>query len=154
MVRALPLLRPAHSLRIVRLPAGLDPDDDWVREYAPKGAGAIVAFEIKGGVEALLKREHKGGRTGTLNTEDREALCRITREFRLAGGEIDVDDRQRRILDDDERARRGNIRHHGHGCTGSNRSTLKSYAPTTPTPRSGQTRTTPPPRQAAGRGGP
>jgi DNA primase len=27
VVRALPLLRPAHSLRIVRLPAGLDPDD-------------------------------------------------------------------------------------------------------------------------------
>jgi len=27
VARALPLLRPAHSLRIVRLPAGLDPDD-------------------------------------------------------------------------------------------------------------------------------
>ena len=27
VTRALPLLRPAHSLRIVRLPAGLDPDD-------------------------------------------------------------------------------------------------------------------------------
>ncbi len=27
VVRALPLLRPAHSLRIVRLPAGMDPDD-------------------------------------------------------------------------------------------------------------------------------
>ena len=32
VVRALPLLRPAHSLRIVRLPAGLDPDDLLKRE--------------------------------------------------------------------------------------------------------------------------
>lgn len=32
--RALPLLRPAHSLRIVRLPAGLDPDDLIKREGA------------------------------------------------------------------------------------------------------------------------
>ena len=32
VVRALPLLRPAHSLRIVRLPAGLDPDDLIKRE--------------------------------------------------------------------------------------------------------------------------
>jgi DNA primase len=31
-VRALPLLRPSHSLRIVRLPAGLDPDDLIRRE--------------------------------------------------------------------------------------------------------------------------
>ncbi|MDE2411832.1 MAG: DNA primase [Sphingomonadales bacterium] len=31
-VRALPLLRPAHSLRIVRLPAGMDPDDLIKRE--------------------------------------------------------------------------------------------------------------------------
>jgi DNA primase len=30
--RALPMLRPAHSLRIVRLPAGLDPDDLLKRE--------------------------------------------------------------------------------------------------------------------------
>ncbi len=35
--RALPLLRPAHSLRICRLPAGLDPDDLIKRE----GAGAM-----------------------------------------------------------------------------------------------------------------
>ena len=38
--RALPLLRPAHSVRIARLPAGLDPDDLVRRE----GAGAIEAL--------------------------------------------------------------------------------------------------------------
>ena len=34
VTRALPILRPAHSLRIVRLPAGLDPDDLIKREGA------------------------------------------------------------------------------------------------------------------------
>lgn len=34
IARALPLLRPAHSLRIVRLPAGLDPDDLIKRDGA------------------------------------------------------------------------------------------------------------------------
>jgi len=38
--RALPLLRPAHSLAIVRLPAGLDPDD-LVKQ---KGVGALEAL--------------------------------------------------------------------------------------------------------------
>ncbi len=37
IARALPMLRPAHSLRIVRLPPGLDPDDLIRRE----GAGAM-----------------------------------------------------------------------------------------------------------------
>ncbi len=34
VLRALPMLRPAHSLRIVRLPAGIDPDDLIKREGA------------------------------------------------------------------------------------------------------------------------
>lgn len=38
--RALPLLRPAHSLRIVRLPEGLDPDD----LIKAKGRGAMAAL--------------------------------------------------------------------------------------------------------------
>ncbi|WP_435200731.1 DNA primase [Qipengyuania sp. 902] len=38
--RALPMLRPGHSLSIVRLPAGMDPDD-LIRE---KGVGAIEAL--------------------------------------------------------------------------------------------------------------
>ncbi|MBX9896940.1 MAG: DNA primase [Qipengyuania sp.] len=40
IARALPLLRPGHSLGIVRLPAGLDPDD-LIRQ---QGAGAIEAL--------------------------------------------------------------------------------------------------------------
>jgi len=40
VTRALPLLRPAHSLRIVRLPEGLDPDD----LLKSKGRGAMDAL--------------------------------------------------------------------------------------------------------------
>lgn len=40
ITRALPLLRPAHSLRIVRLPAGLDPDD-LIKQ---RGAAAMEAL--------------------------------------------------------------------------------------------------------------
>ena len=40
--RALPLLRPGHSLRIVRLPAGLDPDDLLKRE-GPRAMEALLA---------------------------------------------------------------------------------------------------------------
>ncbi len=40
IARALPLLRPAHSLAIVRLPAGMDPDDLVKRE----GVGALEAL--------------------------------------------------------------------------------------------------------------
>jgi DNA primase len=46
--RALPLLRPAHSLAIVRLPAGLDPDDLVRRD----GAGAIE--RLLDGAQTLL----------------------------------------------------------------------------------------------------
>ena len=41
MARALPLLRPAHSLRIARLPAGLDPDD-LVKRDGPRGIEALL----------------------------------------------------------------------------------------------------------------
>jgi DNA primase len=40
-VRALPLLRPAHSLRIVRLPAGLDPDD-LIRRDGPRAMEEVL----------------------------------------------------------------------------------------------------------------
>jgi DNA primase len=55
VVRALPLLRPAHSLRIVRLPAGLDPDDLIKRD----GARAMEAMlgEAKGLLDTLWEQE-------------------------------------------------------------------------------------------------
>ena len=42
ITRALPLLRPAHSLRIVRLPAGLDPDD-LIKRDGVKAMEALLA---------------------------------------------------------------------------------------------------------------
>ena len=48
VVRALPLLRPAHSLRIVRLPAGMDPDDLINRE------GAAALEKLLGEARSLL----------------------------------------------------------------------------------------------------
>ena len=39
--RALPMLRPAHSLRIVRLPEGLDPDD-LIKREGPKAIGRLI----------------------------------------------------------------------------------------------------------------
>lgn len=42
VTRALPLLRPAHSLRIVRLPTGLDPDD-LIRRDGPKAMEQALA---------------------------------------------------------------------------------------------------------------
>jgi DNA primase len=53
--RALPLLRPAHSLRIVRLPAGLDPDDLIKRD----GAQAMerMLAEPRGLLDMLWEHE-------------------------------------------------------------------------------------------------
>jgi DNA primase len=55
ITRALPLLRPAHSLRIVRLPEGLDPDD----LIKAKGARAMEALlaEPKSLIEVLWEAE-------------------------------------------------------------------------------------------------
>ncbi|WP_375289800.1 DNA primase [Qipengyuania sp.] len=57
--RALPLLRPGHTLGIVRLPSGLDPDD-LLRQ---KGAGALEALlaEPQSMLEALWDFEHAAG---------------------------------------------------------------------------------------------
>ncbi|MDE2403479.1 MAG: DNA primase [Sphingomonadales bacterium] len=62
-VRALPLLRPAHSLRIVRLPAGMDPDD-------------------------LLKREGPAAMTRVL--EGAIGLADLLWEHELAAGPLDT----------------------------------------------------------------
>ena len=42
VTRALPLLRPAHSLRIVRLPTGMDPDD-LIKRDGPRAIEALLA---------------------------------------------------------------------------------------------------------------
>ncbi len=49
MHRALPLLRPAHSLAICRLPAGLDPDD----LVKARGSGAML--DLLGGAQPLVE---------------------------------------------------------------------------------------------------
>ncbi|MFC4295132.1 DNA primase [Novosphingobium tardum] len=55
IVRALPLLRPAHSLAIATLPAGLDPDD-LIKQ---RGSGAMLALlgEARSLVETLWDAE-------------------------------------------------------------------------------------------------
>lgn len=55
VTRALPLLKPAHSLRIVRLPPGLDPDD-LIKQ---QGAAAMEALlgEAKPLIETLWEHE-------------------------------------------------------------------------------------------------
>lgn len=55
IARALPLLRPAHSLRIVRLPAGLDPDD-LIRQRGVGTMEAVLA-EARPLVEVLWEHE-------------------------------------------------------------------------------------------------
>ncbi|GFE72889.1 DNA primase [Novosphingobium sp. TCA1] len=49
VTRALPLLRPAHSLRIVRLPEGLDPDD------LIKQRGARAMEDVLGAAKSLIE---------------------------------------------------------------------------------------------------
>ncbi len=63
--RALPLLRPAHSLRIVRLPAGLDPDD-LIKRDGPRAMEAVLS-----GASTLLD---------TLWTHERDAVPLATPE--------------------------------------------------------------------------
>lgn len=65
VTRALPLLRPAHSLGIVRLPAGLDPDD------LIKQQGAAAMQRVLGETRSLLD---------TLWEHEREALPLTTPE--------------------------------------------------------------------------
>jgi len=55
IARALPLLRPAHSLRIVRLPTGLDPDD-LIKRDGPQ-AMAKVLDQAQGLLDTLWEFE-------------------------------------------------------------------------------------------------
>ena len=54
--RVLPLLRPAHSLQIVRLPGGMDPDD-LIKARGVKALESLLN-EAKGLVDVLWEAEH------------------------------------------------------------------------------------------------
>lgn len=70
VARTLPLLRPAHSLSIVRLPAGLDPDDLIKRD----GAKAMEA--VLGGAKSLVETlwEHERDAVPLHTPEDKAGL--------------------------------------------------------------------------------
>ncbi len=70
VTRALPLLRPAHSLQIVRLPAGMDPDD-LIRRDGVAALEALLARPL-GLLELLWQHERDAA---PLNTpEDKAGL--------------------------------------------------------------------------------
>ncbi|MDR2858315.1 MAG: toprim domain-containing protein, partial [Novosphingobium sp.] len=68
--RALPLLRPAHSLRIVRLPAGLDPDDLIRRD------GPHAMEDVLGNAQTLIDTlwEHERDAAPLATPEDKAGL--------------------------------------------------------------------------------
>ncbi|MCP5387040.1 MAG: DNA primase [Novosphingobium sp.] len=70
IARALPMLRPAHSLRIVRLPAGMDPDDLLKRD----GAQAMEA--LLGAARPLIEVlwEHERDALPLATPEDKAGL--------------------------------------------------------------------------------
>lgn len=92
--RALPMLRPAHSLRIVRLPTGLDPDDllkqkgrgamDALLDNAPSLLETLWAFERD--AQPLKTPEDKAGLKARLNAhidtiEDQDIKALYRREL-------------------------------------------------------------------------
>lgn len=70
VARALPLLRPAHSLRIVRLPSGLDPDDLIKRD------GAKAMEDVLSGARSLIDTlwEHERDAAPLVTPEDKAGL--------------------------------------------------------------------------------
>ena len=70
VARALPLLRPAHSLKIVCLPAGLDPDDLIKRD------GARAMEEVLGNAKSLIETlwEHERDAVPLSTPEDKAGL--------------------------------------------------------------------------------
>ncbi len=70
IARALPLLRPAHSLRIARLPAGMDPDDLLKRE------GPAALERLLGNAQSLIDTlwEHERDATPLSTPEDKAGL--------------------------------------------------------------------------------
>lgn len=94
VTRALPLLRPAHSLRIVRLPSGLDPDD-LIRRDGPRALEALLArpqslldilWEHEREAQPLATPEDKAGLKARLNAHvdtiaDRDIQALYRREL-------------------------------------------------------------------------
>ncbi len=70
VVRALPLLRPAHSLKIVRLPAGLDPDD-LLRRDGPQAMERVLG-EAQSLIDTLWAHERDAAPLDT--PEDKAGL--------------------------------------------------------------------------------
>jgi DNA primase len=70
VTRALPLLRPGHSLRIVRLPAGLDPDD-LIRRDGAKAMESLLD-DAKSLIETLWEHERDAAPLAT--PEDKAGL--------------------------------------------------------------------------------
>jgi DNA primase len=70
VTRALPLLRPAHSLKIVRLPAGMDPDDLIKRD----GARAMEAVLERPSSLLDLLWEHERDALPLASPEDKAGL--------------------------------------------------------------------------------
>ncbi len=70
ITRALPLLRPAHSLRIVRLPAGLDPDDLIKRD----GVRAMEALLAQPATLLDVLWEHERDAAPLTTPEDKAGL--------------------------------------------------------------------------------
>lgn len=70
IARALPLLRPAHSLKIVRLPPGLDPDD-LIKQQGPSAMEAQLAG-ARSLVEVLW--EHERDAVPLATPEDKAGL--------------------------------------------------------------------------------
>lgn len=70
IARALPLLKPAHSLRIVRLPAGLDPDD------LLKQQGATALEALLGSAKSLIESlwDHERDALPLVTPEDKAGL--------------------------------------------------------------------------------
>ena len=70
VARALPLLRPAHSLRIVRLPAGLDPDD-LIRRDGPRAMEELLG-QARSLIDTLWEHERDAAPLAT--PEDKAGL--------------------------------------------------------------------------------
>ncbi len=96
VVRALPLLRPAHSLKIVRLPAGMDPDDLVRRD----GASAMerVLSEARSLLDTLW--EHERDATQLVTPEDKAGLKARLLDHVKTIADRDIQSLYRRELND------------------------------------------------------